>query len=249
MLFKRIIFRLALSLTMIAAMSGTVVAQSAEETKELLKGKVQASDHVVRLQRPKTPVLQSASPSGAGSQPARLQAEIDFGDFALGRHRQMPEMPMEDRTAYGAPPTAPMPAPDLRSNAEDDELVIAWEEWHKRVCRAIYEAWMANSHIRGVAHTEITVTRDRHIYVTIKDVEVSPLEMARAPRHIVMAGKLEEEFVNEIMQTVQPLDGSGVLTFPERSRRERTSFSPYFKKQGESGYDWRTDDYERVRLN
>jgi hypothetical protein len=249
MLSERTITKLAISASLLATLAGTVVsAQATEDAKELLKGKVQASDHIVRLQRPKTPVLQSESPLGAGGT-GKLQAEIDFGDFALGKHRQMPEMPMDDRTAYGAPPTAPMPAPDLRSNVEDDQLVIAWEEWHKRVCRAIYENWMANSHIRGVAHTEITVTRDHHIYVSIKDVEVSALEIARAPRHLVMAGKLEEEFVNEIMQTVQPLDGSGLLEFPERSRRERTSFSPYFKKQGESGYDWRTDDYERVKLN
>lgn len=220
--------------------------------ENVLKGKVNAHSGPVRIARPAMPSVDlSASSKGSGS--GGSKGVIDFGDmdFAAGLHKDfgkidMPK-PLGRLNAHTSSEPSGKPV-SLDSSAEEAELVIAWEAWHKRVCSAIYERWMNNSKIGGVAHTTIRVTRDRRISVTLHDIEIAPWEMAHLPRdYHFMEEKLREEFMREVQDSVDPLNGTSVLDFPSKSNRAETSFKPYFRKEGEAGYDWRTDDFERVR--
>jgi hypothetical protein len=215
----------------------------------LLRGRVETRSGPTRLQRPGTPVLQSnADTQPGGKQSSSLKALVDFGDFTFGKPAQKPEFAKFDDITGGATP-APTAQP-LQSEAEDGAMIIAWEEWHKRICKAIYDNWLANSRIEGVAHTTICITRDRHITVTVEDVTISPLAIGRFPRGATLVEeRLETEFRKEIADTVQPLDGSMVFDFPSKSQRQEVVFHPYFKKDGNRGYDWTKGDYERVPVN
>jgi hypothetical protein len=226
--------------------TGAIVALPAASygqgaTKPVLHGKIESSDHVVRLQRPQTPTLDTSSSARGNSGP--LKALVDFGDTDFA-HTMQAQQAREDNQTAGKPN-----ATEAEGRAESNELIIAWEAWHKRVCAAIYENWLRNSKILGVAHTTITVTRDRHISVIVKDLQIAPEELNRLPRNVPFAQeRLEQEFAREILASVEPLNGLSLLTFPEKSQRQVTEFHPYFKKIGEAGYDWTTDDYERVPL-
>jgi hypothetical protein len=237
---------------LIAVLLSTSAAQ-AQDPVNVLKGKVQAGDHVVRLQRPATPALQSERPS-ADTENRRLKAVVDFGDFnfkASASKQQTrpdgitykPESPVADTTEKAAPL--------LDADTQDDNLVIAWEEWHKRVCKAIFDNWTRISSVSGIAHTTITITRDHHISVDIKDVEINQALLDRMPRGMEAQGaeRLREDFMRQIEETLQPLDGGIVLEFPSQSRRTVTSFHPYFSKDGDlDGYQWTKNDFERVHV-
>ncbi|HEY9790896.1 MAG TPA: hypothetical protein V6D22_10885 [Candidatus Obscuribacterales bacterium] len=238
-----------IALTCLVLLGSTSVAFAATPSDEVLHGRIESRTGPTRLQRPGTPVLQSAAEQQPGCKPASsLKALVDFGDFTFGQPAQKPEFAKIDDIAGGATPEPS--AKPLESGTDEGALLIAWEEWHKRICKAIYENWLANSKIEGVAHTTICITRDRHITVTVEDVSISPMALARFPRGAqLVEERLETEFRKEIADTVQPLDGSMVFDFPSRSQRQEVVFHPYFRKEGNRGYDWTKGDYERVPVN
>lgn len=240
--------------TIVGAFLMIQVGVQAEPLKDetVLKGKVQASDRVVRLQRPKLPRLDAQSPVG---NPGQLKAAVNASDFNFSLKSSQngsgitytAETPERDDSAA---PTQ-QDAKPLASEAEDADMVIAWEQWHKRVCQAIYENWIRNSKIPGIAHTTLTVTRDHHITVDVRDVNIAPHALEMLPRAgaSFRVDQLNDEFVREIQATISVLDGTSILEFPSGSRRTTTSFHPYFSKDGDmNGYEWRRDDYERVHL-
>jgi hypothetical protein len=132
----------------------------------------------------------------------------------------------------------------------EDDLVIAWERWHKRVSEALYQNWQRSKPIAGIAHARICVTKDRRITVIVSNVRVAPIELAEVHSDPVYAMKLlQNEFAQNVRQAVEALNGSAILEFPEGSKRAEAFMSPNFIHGADSGYEWRKDDYERVKLN
>jgi len=216
---------------------------------DLLHGKIQQSDRSQRIQRPKLPNAAAAKPTGNSSGAAsNLKSFVDTSDFDFAK-KMSRELPRTAVVPCFPEPAAQSDKKAIASGATDSELLIAWEQWHKRVSEAIYQNWVRNSKVLGVAHTTIRVTRDRHITVTVHDVSVDQPGLIFAHSLGFSPDKLEREFQDEVIQSVEPLDGSSILDFPEKSRRLDVSFTPYFRKQGQSGYDWKKDDYERVPVN
>jgi hypothetical protein len=227
------------------------------QDESVLHGSVQEMDHVVRLKRPATPLLKPPPALTTGLDKNNFKAAVDFGDTDFLKAIRKPKLELEkiDPQFEKLTPLTENLTPltekvtSLASKSEDEEGLIAWEAWHKRVCQAIYEEWEINSKIRGIAHTTLRFTRNHHIICSIQDVDVIPEMSNRPPWMAVNQKALEDEFVREIMVTVQSVDGNPILEFPAKSQRTETSMSPFFKKMGDSGFDWRKDDYEHVHLN
>lgn len=222
--------------------------QSADKT--VLHGKVIEHDRFVRLQRPSTPSL-SISHDGQGSKLASgsHEASIDMGtDQFLFNFKS--QKPVADTLAAEGQPAKAAKAtePDLFGEEESGELVIAWEAWHKRVSGAIFERWRVNGKLPGVAHVELRFTRDRHVIVDVQDVYIDPDVYNLLPEGSPCSPEyLRKQFTEEIMSSVQPLDGSSVLDFPAKSKRTVVYETPAFRgTRGPASYSWKHDDYERV---
>lgn len=219
----------------------------------LLKGKVQRSDTPTRIKRPELPVLQAMEKSDASTRlrghaaTAAAQTELDEDDF-VSNVRKM--SPLVDSTVYGDGEKQQGEAKQdlLNGEVESADLVIAWEEWHRRVCAAIFQRWRQNGVFPGVARTTLRFTRDKHVQVIIREVELDPdvYELLPESRHLTPA-ELELAFIRSVHESVLPINGALLLEFPAKSRRKVVEFSPAFRgTHGPAGYNWKKDDYERV---
>lgn len=215
---------------------------------QVLKGHLQRQDQPARIKRPALPMLPGQI-DGGRTEPSMgsMKTGIQENDFAISFHKMSPQ---RDDTAYGStvPKQGAVKENALVGEVESAELVIAWEEWHRRVCAAIFARWRQFGVLPGVAATTLTFTRDRHVQVTIRDVEIDPTiyDVFPAAAHM-SAAELQQAFMKTVYDSVQPMEGDLVLEFPERSRRKSVHFNPAFRgTDGPAGYNWKKGDYERV---
>lgn len=217
---------------------------------QVLKGHLQRQEQPARIKRPAMPAmpaLESGVRSESSISSGAMKTGIQENDFAISFHKMSPH---RDDTAYGAalPKQGAVKESALVGEVESAELVIAWEEWHRRVCAAIFARWRQFGTLPGVATTTLNFTRDRHVQVTIHDVEIDPsiYDVFPAAAHM-SAAELQQAFMKTVYESVQPIDGDLVLEFPERSRRKSVHFNPAFRgTDGPAGYNWKRGDYERV---
>jgi hypothetical protein len=231
---------------------GTVVAAAESSSSSsrnaaghLLKGKIEQHDGGRRLQRPAMPSLAASvdqSTGKSGSAPAtRLSSAMDLGSdgFTLN---------FNNRTAQSDDTTRGAKGDVLVGEAENSALVIAWENWHKRVCEAIFEHWKVNGNLPGVAHARLHFTRDRHVSVVVQDVYVDPLVYQILPVGSHMSPQdLDHQYRMEVLESVSFLDGSPLLEFPSASKRTEVLLTPAFRgTSGPANFTWKRDDFERV---
>jgi hypothetical protein len=214
---------------------------------DLLKGKVQENGKAVRLARPKDPPpLVPLTPALVGTEKPPAKPPISLGvntnDFVFSFSPQVPKTAdVKGGKADGKV---------LDGDAENKELVIAWEKWHKRVSGEIYKNWEVNGTLPGEARVLMLVTREGGIDVRVENVQIPEdfLAMMHETGGFTEA-ELSEEFRQKVEDSVLPLVNSEVVAFPEGSQRQQVKLNATFKARnhaGQSGYTWRHDDYERV---
>jgi hypothetical protein len=121
---------------------------------------------------------------------------------------------------------------ELESERDSQEMVIAWEAWHKRVSGAIYERWTSTHPRPGSARLKITITKHG-------DVDVS-----------ILTSSGDQRFDDDLLAQVKQIERAPVLQFPEHSTRHamtigiKCTASPTVS----SGYGWKKDDYERIKV-
>lgn len=216
---------------------------------DTLKGTVNKSDHLPRLSRPQaphpvaqTPLIAPTKPAPGTGHTAPQIGEIEADDFMFSFEKQ-------------AGKTAPIARSKMfEGEAENEELVIAWEAWHHRVAKAIYEHWQQNSVIPGRALMRLTFTRDRRIEFEVREVHLPPNVLTHYLRTsqghgLVSSRGIEDEFVKAVEQSITPLIGSALLDFPEKSARQRVVWPrTAFDSQMDAtpSYVWKKNDYERL---
>jgi len=235
----------ALSRCLLAVIAVVCTSASADT----LKGTVNKSDHLPRLSRPhaaprpvsQTPMIAPNMPA-SGVHKAPIMGEIEADDFMFSFEKQTGK-------------TAPIARSKmLDGEAESEELVIAWEAWHHRVAKAIYEQWQQNSVIPGKALMRLTFTRDRRIQFELREVHLPPNILTQYLRAshghgLVSPRSIEDEFVKSVEQSITPLIGSPLLDFPEKSARQRVIWPrTAFDSQMDAtpSYVWKKNDYERL---
>lgn len=128
--------------------------------------------------------------------------------------------------------------------ASDKELIVAWEEWHKRLCANIYHYWLIYGNIPGNGTVVLHILRDGDIDFELQDFHVNLFEEFSAEQR--------ELFDRSVAHTLQMLAHSDILAFPERSQRKDVTLSARFsfteQDDGPQGYTWKKGDYERVTV-
>jgi hypothetical protein len=129
-----------------------------------------------------------------------------------------------------------------KADKNDNEMVLAWEEWHKRLCASIYHYWLMYGNIPGEGTVTLNVTREGEIDFELNDYNVNPQEQ--------FSMEQRELFSHAINHTLQFLAHTDVLTFPEKSQRKEVTLTTRFsfteREDGPQGYSWKKGDYERV---
>jgi hypothetical protein len=224
-----------------------VIAVRGGQSEKLLRGKIEQRDGFVRLQRPALPKLATSNESNSGKVSGNAQrSPFDLGadGFSLNFNNQSG---VADDTA-GSGGTKAKVDP-LVAEAENDAMVIAWENWHRRVCQAIFERWRVNGNLPGVGHARLRFTRDRHIEVIVEDIRIDDDVYSILPIGArISPEELDQQYRAEILDSVQPLDGSPVLAFPENSKRREVVLTPAFRgTRGPANFTWKKDDYEHIQ--
>lgn len=235
------------TLLVLIVMAALSLSLSAFANEGVLRGKVHKDDAPTRIQRPAMPVLDAAASDGtrptgttkkSGGPHIGSLIEDDFLLNFKGKSQ--------------APKTAPLNKTDkeLDGEAEDQELIVEWEEWHHRVSDAIFQRWRKLGVYPGVARTTLTFNRDGRIEVNVRSLELPPnLYEVMMPeyRHYGVE-EIRNLFAQAVQNSVMPLNGSSTVRFPARSKRTVMRLTPYFAGDVDEGYTWKHGDYERVPL-
>jgi hypothetical protein len=119
---------------------------------------------------------------------------------------------------------------DIGADKGSQELVLAWEKWHKQLAAAIYQVWNGRAKSPGRAVLKITVYRNR----------------VMVPEILTCSG--DSDFRRSIMSVFSDLNGNPGLTFPAKSERQQVSFEAEYiaGSNVDPGYSWLKGDYEKV---
>lgn len=237
----------------VGVIAPSAVAQ-AQLTKGALKGKVQKMDAPVRIRRPDMPAVGVAQPNevgetGSAASKNNLHGVASENDFMLNFKKESPVF---------APSSAPLNAgtakkdnnTSLANEAEDQELLIQWEEWHHRVSEAIFERWRTLGVFPGVAHTTLTFTRAGRVFCTVHAIDLpeNVFQIMMPQYRGYSIEEIRRRFARAVEDSVLPLNGSSTVHFPERSKRDVVTLTPNFSGDVDEGYNWKHGDTERVQL-
>lgn len=219
------------------------VVQVPATAQDLLKGKVQRVEGPVRIRRPELPALD------APLKDARISANQALGDDSAFVPSMNKMSPVIDITDYGAPIAGKVEKDTLNGEAESDELLIAWEEWHKRISQAIFRNWQVNGDIAGEARATMRFSRDCRVQVEIHTVEIYLESYEPMPPSRIM--EMRAAFAQKVRDSLSALDRTLVLQFPRQSRRQLVEINTTFRgtPRGDSSYGWIRGDYERIPVN
>lgn len=237
----------------------------AQDSHKVLKGKVEDHNRVTRLPRPAMPAVAA---TGDGT---NLKGKIDVilsdinpddVSFAGSQKEAMFKGGSSSRTtdpklagsqkdsSFKGQSLSPLTDKGVKLKGGDtsEEMVIAWERWHHRVCEAMFQNWVRNNTLLGRAETVITVTSDGHITVDIVQSHLSPEQLAKLPPdNLSFRAKIERAFENQVNDSIYALEGQDILAFPPGSQRTSVVLEKNFIGGHDEGYEWSRDDYERVR--
>ncbi len=120
---------------------------------------------------------------------------------------------------------------DIGADKGSQELVLAWEKWHKQLAGAIYQVWNGRARTPGRAVLKIVVYRNK----------------VMVPEIVSCTG--DPSFRASIMSVFSDLNGNPGLTFPAKSERGQVSFEAEYIAGSDvnPGYTWTKGDYEKIK--
>jgi hypothetical protein len=219
-----------------------LVSQTAGLAQDPLQGRIESRNGLSRLNRPAMPsrplgdAMEHLPPSASGG---HHKSGFDLAASSVSN--------LLDKQAFNfgnteAKADSSKSAVKGGIDATDRELVVAWEEWHKRLCSTIYHYWLTYGNIPGEGSVRLNVTRDGEIAFMLEDYHVSPFEQ--------FSPQQRDMFDHAIAQTLQYMSHTDVLIFPEKSQRKDVTLSTKFsfseQDDGPQGYTWKKGDYEHV---
>ncbi|MBY0356873.1 MAG: hypothetical protein K2W82_02645 [Candidatus Obscuribacterales bacterium] len=191
-----------------------------------IKGRVETGDVFVKLARPTAKAVpQEATPDKSGA----TKPVIDVSDFMFGNAEEFAQKTVDA---------------EKKSEKDESELVIAWENWHRRVSAIIYRRWKVYGSVSGEAKVRLTVSREGVINVKF----LSFLEQAE-DEYEETVGE-QAAFESKVLAALASLNHNPALEFPAQSKRQEVVLNTRFTSHsgvGPSGYSWKRGDYERVR--
>lgn len=208
---------------------------------EVLQGRIEDSNTIMRLQRPgagtavgngpvAAPPLRIARPSLAA---APLSGLVDTGAF-----KPLQGAASDDGAKLGLLKpndfaTIPPAKFDLGAERGSREMVLAWERWHKQLSAAIYDRWSQMADTPGQATVRLTVTKDRSLRADMVRSSGNP------------------DFDRTLMAAIRSIDGNPGLTFPAKSVRQQVSLETDYIADSNvrPGYSWIKNDYEKLRTS
>lgn len=237
-------FRITLVLiSLIFAMNTLSVLPAFSNTKPLIKGRVVREDASEGQAAP----MEDAAPSDAVTiperRPRRLKranpdSESSGGGDSIVKIDDFVAQPQKAKRgpveSYSADMN-PTGIFDLGADANSRELVLAWEKWHKQFSGTAYHRTCRrltyHNNVTGSATCRITVMRDLNIDVEVTNVTGGP------------------QIAQCYLDAVRSMIGNPGITFPNGSSRDQVTFEYTFLQSPfvRPGYDWKHNDYERVR--
>jgi len=238
-----VILRLTFSLVvLLVALGLSAVAQS-----QVLKGTIRQES--VTRQRIHRNDLDNSSINSPAEQEAPKRAHRRIHREASPAPPNLTEAKGVDLGAFEDPPTQDShqenllatfegsykgPDFDIGADRNSKELVLAWEKWHKQLCKTIYmrtRRRLSFSQAIGTATASITIARNNEVTVSLESSAGDP-QISRA-----------------YLSAINSLNNNPGLTFPEKSKREFVSFRYSFIRATNitPGYDWIKNDFETVK--
>lgn len=209
----------------------------------LIKGRVEKKESYFRIGRP----AQSEHTLGAVST-QNLGNLSNSPCFKVNPQKDLCNISASDFMLSGAVSgktddkvEKPSAVPALAADVSESDLLVVWEEWHKRISQTIYGQWATVAPAAGEAHVALTFRRDRSVTITVKQY------------HSLhgYSNDNESKFVDAIYKVVQSVSGSNELAFPEQSKRQEVVLNACFRSNPydiASGYSYKHGDVERVNM-
>jgi hypothetical protein len=129
-------------------------------------------------------------------------------------------------------------APPTIKVEESPELKLAWDDWHNRLAKIIYQRY---EDLAAMAYSNSKPLLAKVTYVVTKDGQVGAIQ--------VVDKSADPMFDNLICQVIMSLDGDRVLlAFPKGSTRQAVEKSATFTQNyGKEGFRYTTGDEEKVK--
>ena len=228
--------------------------QTSAFADDKLQGRVEQRNTPARLTRPALPArppgdafdhVSSGSPnhhqSGFNLSASSVSDLLDKQSFSFNCHAEGKQQGISDQADTRHPDKNERNL-SAGLDTNDRELIIAWDEWHRRLSANLYHQWLSYGTVPGEGTVILHITRDGGIDLELKDFRVNLFEE--------FSPEQRELFHQCLNLTVQALQHSNALTFPERSQRKDVTLGTKFtyteQENVPQGYTWKKGDYERV---
>lgn len=220
----------------------TTGVQAVPASADVLKGRIEDTNTIMRLQRPgggtSTSNVPAAAPPLRLARPNLAAAPLTGGLVDTGAFRPLRGLAAQDDSKLGLLKpndfaTIPPAKFDLGAERASREMVLAWERWHKQLSAAIYDRWSQMADTPGQATVRLTVTKDRQLRADMVRSSGNP------------------DFDRILMASIRSLDGNPGLTFPAKSVRQQVSLETDYIADSnvKPGYSWIKNDFEKVHSN
>lgn len=207
---------------------------------QILQGNISKSGSVMRLARPVTGAIDSGEAMPPVAPPISQQRLARAGNALSGLVKRGGFAPplksslSEDDVRLGIATPGQFETPrgfDLGAEANERELKLAWDLWHKQLSKTIYENWSRVADEPGRATLEVTVSNNRSITIA------------------VLKSSGSNSFDRKLSTIIRSLDGNPGLSFPAKSRRQTVSFEADYVAARDitPGYSWVKNDVETIR--
>lgn len=239
MLASRVRFgtRFCATLVLCAMLSPFCITTAGAQASVSVQGHVEQYDGPSRLRRPPRHDLPAGKPNLSGHKKGLSLSTGTTGSI-LSPHK------FKFGVADAASPARPLRLPGGAAENVDQsqELVLAWDEWHKRVIEAFYERWKTGTDVSGQAKVTVIVSREGEIECSCDDFE--------QPSFGEFNSCAEDAFKHAVRHAIMAVAKTATLDFPEQSQRDEVKIVTTFSMnmEGLSGYSYKRGDTERVRV-
>lgn len=235
---------------LLLSISISAIQQNPLEAQGELKGRIEHRNALPRVNRPAMPsrplgeALEHVSNAAASRRKAGFDLAASSVSNLLDKHSFQFGLSSQNAKTDKITEPEPSKAKALAGNAEsqEKELTIAWENWHKKLCGSIYHFWLVYGNIPGEGKVTLQISRNGDIEFDLQNFYVSPVEQ--------FSHDQRELFQHSVGRTVQMLEHTDALAFPEHSQRDKVTLTTKFSfsetEDGAQGYTWKRGDYEKV---
>lgn len=206
-----------------------------------LQGRIEQRNAMTRLSRPAMP----SRPMGEALEHAQTGKMSDIASGTMDKKKKTATaigQLFTDQSQFILNLKQNSP-PDFGKSEKDKQMILAWEEWHKRLVQAIYQDWQTYGNIPGDAVVSLSITKEGEM-----EFEMKQFAITHAFDRI--SDKQSELFEGAVARTLQMIDHSAVLPFPTGSQRNNIQLNVTFSytnaDNGTQGYTWKHGDYEQI---